>query len=57
MAPLLSLALNVIAGSVLVDGVPAMTPLELKVNPEGSVPEVIAQVQGAVPPVATRVWE
>jgi len=57
VAPLLSVTLNTIEGSTLMVGVPAMTPLELKVNPEGSVPEVIAQVQGAVPPVATRVWE
>lgn len=43
MAPLLSVTLNTIAGSVLEVGVPDITPLELKDNPEGNVPEVIVQ--------------
>ena len=38
-------------------GVPAIAPLELKVNPGGSVPAVNCQVYGGVPPVASRPWK
>jgi hypothetical protein len=34
-----------------------MTPLVLRVNPAGKVPETIVQVYGAVPPLAVSVWE
>ena len=37
-------------------GVPAMTPVELRVNPAGKAPELSAYVYGPVPPVAVRVW-
>jgi len=38
-------------------GVPDMTPPELSDNPAGSVPDVNAQIYGAVPPVVARVCE
>jgi hypothetical protein len=37
-------------------GVPEITPLELRVNPAGSVPELTLKIYGVVPPVALIVW-
>lgn len=38
-------------------GVPDIMPTELRDNPDGSVPEAIVQLKGAVPPVETSVCE
>ena len=37
-------------------GVPESTPLALRVRPSGKVPLVSANVYGAVPPVAVKIW-
>jgi hypothetical protein len=38
-------------------GVPEITPLELRDNPVGRVPDIIVHVYGVVPPLAVRVCE
>jgi hypothetical protein len=53
----LSVTFIVIDAVPAVVGVPEMTPLVLRVNPAGKVPETIVQVYGAVPPLAVSVWE
>ena len=38
-------------------GVPLSVPLDERLSPPGKEPVVNAQVYGAVPPVAAKVWE
>src|ERR1700730_2769522 len=38
-------------------GIPLITPVALRVTPEGSAPSVTAQLYGGVPPWAVNVWE
>jgi len=54
--PLLSVAVIVNDELPWVVGVPESTPESESDNPAGSVPDVTANVTGAVPPVAVTVW-
>ena len=53
---LLSVAVTVKLKIPAAVGVPLSRPFELRARPPGNAPEVIANVKGAVPPLAEMVW-
>src|SRR5215467_6763161 len=53
-----AVTVKVKVGVVVVEdvGVPVISPVGFKVNPVGRAPDETAQVNGAVPPAAVRIW-